>query len=255
MSEANDAKKAKLITLGGQVAGLALAGAVGAGLAILANAVYRGGADAGDWLQFFGGVLGAALAVFGAVYFEKRRRSLTGQKERALLRELLLDLHGNLRRLVVEQEPLKPGSDQPTRAANMLVMNFKELAMAHDFVPEVRRWADIEDYASISFFIDFRRELRDRVPGMRDDARRFFDVGWKVGELDLVLQRRWMDLLIIGTALEDLLGALGERLPEGKRFDELSTSPEIIEVPEVDLTSLKARALVGLGRLLERFRL
>lgn len=56
-----------------QTLGLVCAGVVGALIAVLVNASYRGGADAGDWLQFFGGMLGAALAVMGAVYFEGRR--------------------------------------------------------------------------------------------------------------------------------------------------------------------------------------
>lgn len=57
--------------------GLALAGVVGAVIATLASSISRGGADAGDWLQFAGGTLGAGLAVLGAVYFDQRSRRLS----------------------------------------------------------------------------------------------------------------------------------------------------------------------------------
>jgi hypothetical protein len=78
--------------LGRFLLGMAAAALTGALIAVVANAIYRGGADAGDWLQFFGGMLGAALAVFGAVYFERRKH------QRSILEEIdaLADLYDDL---------------------------------------------------------------------------------------------------------------------------------------------------------------
>jgi len=93
-----------------QTLGLVGAGVVGALIAVLVNASYRGGADAGDWLQFFGGMLGAALAVVGAVYFEGRRSAL--QRHDNL--SALADVYDELATYLDDLTPVQPlaGADE-----------------------------------------------------------------------------------------------------------------------------------------------
>lgn len=57
-------------------------------LYLLINA-HSEGADAGDWLQFAGAMMGTGLAVVGALYVEKRRRDHDKQQGQATLLDVL----------------------------------------------------------------------------------------------------------------------------------------------------------------------
>lgn len=85
--------------------GMGLAAIVGGLIAVLANAIYRGGADAGDWLQFFGGMLGAALAVGGALWLEERSRRRNRLESIAVIEKILRDWLDDIEMLAGHRPP------------------------------------------------------------------------------------------------------------------------------------------------------
>lgn len=88
------------------IAGLVIAAAVGASCGILANVVWRGGADAGDWLQFFGGALGAGLTVLGTLYLSNFQERRVRDAERAIMVELARRFEANLIRTLLDDAAL-----------------------------------------------------------------------------------------------------------------------------------------------------
>lgn len=104
-----------------QVVGMATAGLTGAAIGVLANAVYKGGADAGDWLQFFGGVLGAFLAVLAAVYFENMRQNSAVRHQIEFVNSVLTEFGVNMRTL--KELPPPDNANFQEMAVRLLSMN------------------------------------------------------------------------------------------------------------------------------------
>ncbi|WP_345169489.1 hypothetical protein [Sphingomonas daechungensis] len=140
-----------------------------------------GAIDAGDWLAFAGALLGVVLAVGGAIFVERWKKSTELQADLKLIEDALVELEQSLSSLDVPFDADRRVADQK----QPVIHSLERLEDARAVLAFAREQTKVTDIAlwrglrSIELDIDARRQMLDQEKGIllgRNVTRRVLEI-------------------------------------------------------------------------------
>lgn len=179
--------------------GLVGAGATGGITATIANSLIKGGVGAGDLLQFLGGMLGAGLAVAGALFVESVKRTQQDRDQVAFLRKAIAEFERQVTELVTDDDT----DEAPALMHHLLEMQtaFEAMTIVLEQTPS-RVLGNLKAINSSAWLI---REFKDRTSLIGEVRDRYI----KGGEI----KASYNSLMAINDVYVERANRLAEALP------------------------------------------